>query len=99
MFKSPFWQPVPQGSRPHDVAPASHGGVWYTAQGSGELGWLEPRLEQQVARRAQVRRRRSDPVVEETGRPAREVGHVALEHALNLHAGRARPVGGPGECD
>jgi virginiamycin B lyase len=34
--------PVPSGSRPHDVAPAVDGGVWYTAQGSGELGWLDP---------------------------------------------------------
>jgi virginiamycin B lyase len=34
---------VPPGSRPHDVAPAADGGVWYTAQGSGELGWLDPR--------------------------------------------------------
>lgn len=34
--------PVPSGSRPHDVAPAADGGVWYTAQGSGELGWLNP---------------------------------------------------------
>jgi virginiamycin B lyase len=33
---------VPQGSRPHDVAPAPGGGVWYTAQGSGELGHLDP---------------------------------------------------------
>ncbi len=33
---------VPPGSRPHDVAPAIDGGVWYTAQGSGELGWLDP---------------------------------------------------------
>jgi virginiamycin B lyase len=33
---------VPAGSRPHDVAPALDGGVWYTAQGSGELGWLNP---------------------------------------------------------
>jgi virginiamycin B lyase len=24
------------------VAPAADGGVWYTAQGSGELGWLDP---------------------------------------------------------
>ena len=35
--------PVPSGSRPHDVAPARDGGVWYTAQGSGELGWLDPK--------------------------------------------------------
>lgn len=34
--------PVPAGSRPHDVAPAEDGGVWYAAQGSGELGWLDP---------------------------------------------------------
>jgi len=34
---------VPSGSRPHDVAPAPDGGiVWYTAQGSGELGRLDP---------------------------------------------------------
>ena len=34
--------PVPRGSGPHDVAPAADGGVWYTAQRSGELGWLNP---------------------------------------------------------
>ncbi|MDC4224014.1 MAG: hypothetical protein MPW15_07235 [Candidatus Manganitrophus sp.] len=34
--------PVPRGSRPHDVAPAPDGTVWYTAQGSGELGRLDP---------------------------------------------------------
>jgi virginiamycin B lyase len=34
---------VPSGSHPHDVAPAQDGGVWYTAQGSGELGWLDPK--------------------------------------------------------
>jgi len=34
--------PVPAGSRPHDVAPAADGGVWYTAQRTGELGWLDP---------------------------------------------------------
>lgn len=33
---------VPAGSRPHDVAPAADGGVWYTAQATGELGWLDP---------------------------------------------------------
>ncbi len=33
---------VPAGSRPHDVAPARDGGVWYTAQGSGDLGHLDP---------------------------------------------------------
>jgi virginiamycin B lyase len=34
--------PVPAGMRPHDVAPAPDGGVWFSAQGSGELGRLEP---------------------------------------------------------
>lgn len=33
---------VPDGSHPHDVAPAVDGGVWYTAQRSGALGWLDP---------------------------------------------------------
>jgi virginiamycin B lyase len=33
---------VPPGSHPHDVAPAPDGGVWYTAQASGELGRLDP---------------------------------------------------------
>jgi virginiamycin B lyase len=33
---------VPAGSHPHDVAPARDGGVWYTAQRSGALGWLNP---------------------------------------------------------
>ncbi len=34
--------PVPAGSRPHDVAPALDGGVWYTAQRMSALGWLDP---------------------------------------------------------
>ncbi len=34
--------PVPSGSRPHDVAPAPDGTVWYTAQRLGELGRLDP---------------------------------------------------------
>jgi len=33
---------LPNGSRPHDVAPAPDGGVWYTAQRQGALGWLDP---------------------------------------------------------
>ncbi|MFP3902492.1 MAG: SMP-30/gluconolactonase/LRE family protein [Acidimicrobiia bacterium] len=33
---------VPAGSRPHDVAVADDGTVWYTAQGSGRLGRLDP---------------------------------------------------------
>jgi virginiamycin B lyase len=34
--------PVPSGSHPHDVAPASDGMVWYTAQATGRLGRLDP---------------------------------------------------------
>src|SRR6202158_4558028 len=34
---------VPTGSHPHDVAPAVDGGVWFTAQSAGYLGWLDPR--------------------------------------------------------
>jgi virginiamycin B lyase len=34
---------VPSGTHPHDVAPARDGGVWFTAQGSGQLGWLNPK--------------------------------------------------------
>jgi virginiamycin B lyase len=33
---------VPAGARPHDVAVAGNGVVWYTAQGSGHLGRLDP---------------------------------------------------------
>jgi virginiamycin B lyase len=35
--------PLPEGTGPHDVAPAADGGVWFTAQATGELGWLDPR--------------------------------------------------------
>jgi virginiamycin B lyase len=34
---------VGRGQHPHDVAPAVDGGVWYTAQLTGELGWLDPK--------------------------------------------------------
>jgi virginiamycin B lyase len=34
--------PVTAGSHPHDVAPAPDGGVWYTGQRNGTLGWLDP---------------------------------------------------------
>src|SRR5205823_9994447 len=33
---------IPPRSRPHDVAPALDGSVWYTSQGLGELGRLDP---------------------------------------------------------
>ena len=35
--------PVPQGSGPHDVAPAADGTVWYTARRVGALGRLDPK--------------------------------------------------------
>ena len=34
--------PVTPGSRPHDVAPAADGTVWYSGQGNGTLGRLDP---------------------------------------------------------
>lgn len=37
------YYPVPKGSQPHDVAAAPDGGIWYTAQRSGELGLLDPK--------------------------------------------------------
>jgi len=33
---------LPEGSHPHDVAPAPDGTVWYTAQAQGALGRLDP---------------------------------------------------------
>lgn len=33
---------LPKGSRPHDVAPAPDGKIWYTAQRQGALGILDP---------------------------------------------------------
>ena len=36
------YYPVPEGARPHDVAPAPDGTVWYTAQRQGALGRLNP---------------------------------------------------------
>ena len=37
----PLATPRPTGI--HDVAPASDGGVWFTAQRSGHLGWFDPK--------------------------------------------------------
>ncbi len=34
--------PLPALTHPHDVAPAADGGIWYTAQLAGGLGWLDP---------------------------------------------------------
>ena len=33
---------VPDGSRPHDLAPGPDGGIWYTSQPKGVLGRLDP---------------------------------------------------------
>lgn len=33
---------LPEASHPHDVAPAADGGIWYTPQYTGGLGWLDP---------------------------------------------------------
>jgi len=42
---APGWTefPLPEGSGPHDVAPAADGAVWFTAQAAGALGRLDPR--------------------------------------------------------
>jgi virginiamycin B lyase len=34
---------TPRRAGIHDVAPAPDGGVWFTAQASGHLGWFDPR--------------------------------------------------------
>jgi virginiamycin B lyase len=34
---------TPQRAGIHDVCPAPDGGVWFTAQGSGHLGWFDPK--------------------------------------------------------
>ena len=41
MHSWPLATPRPTGI--HDVAPAPDGGVWYTAQRSGHLGWFDPK--------------------------------------------------------
>jgi virginiamycin B lyase len=48
-FSPPSWAEdvryfdVPKGDHPHDVAPAPDGSVWYTGQGAGVLGRLDPK--------------------------------------------------------
>jgi virginiamycin B lyase len=41
--------PVKQGSRPHDVAVAADGKVWYSGQGNGTLGLLDPKTGQDTS--------------------------------------------------
>lgn len=33
---------TPRRAGIHDLAPATDGGVWFTAQASGHLGWFDP---------------------------------------------------------
>lgn len=61
--------PVPAGSRPHDVAPAIDGGVWYTAQGSGDLGWLDPGTGETVNIDLGEGSRPHGVIVDDTGAP------------------------------
>ena len=42
----------------HDVAPAPDGGVWFTAQRSGHLGWFDPKSGTHRAHRARRAARR-----------------------------------------
>src|SRR3954470_12973216 len=50
-FRAPQAQPktqswplqTPRRAGIHDVAPAPDGGVWFTAQASGHLGWFDPK--------------------------------------------------------
>ncbi len=41
---------LPKGDHPHDVAPAPDGSVWYTGQGAGVLGRLDPKTGKHRAR-------------------------------------------------
>jgi len=34
---------TPQRTGIHDLAPAPDGGIWFTAQHSGHLGWFDPK--------------------------------------------------------
>ena len=43
---------TPRATGIHDVAPAPDGGVWFTAQRSGHLGWFDPGHRQRRARAA-----------------------------------------------
>lgn len=60
---------VPPESRPHDVAPAIDGGVWYTAQNLGELGWLDPDSGETIHIRLGDGSRPHGVIVDEEGTP------------------------------
>ena len=60
--------PVPAGTHPHDVAVASDGTVWYTAQHTGKLGRLDPETGRRRRSRSGRARRRT---ASSSGRTAR----------------------------
>ena len=74
--------PVPAGTHPHDVAPARDGGVWYTAQHTGELGWLEPEDREGAAHATRGRLG--------TARRHRRPGRSAVDHGRRPQRHRAR---------
>ncbi|WP_370654605.1 hypothetical protein [Rhodoferax sp.] len=43
---------TPRRTGIHDVAPAPDGGVWFTAQASGHLGWFDPKTGRAARARA-----------------------------------------------
>lgn len=48
---------TPRSTGIHDVAPATGGGVWFSAQRSGHLGWFDPRTGKSELIALAVRRR------------------------------------------
>ena len=48
---------LPSGAGPHDVAAAPDGTVWYTGQGAGHLGRLDPKRERSKSFRLASARR------------------------------------------
>jgi len=60
---------VPPGSRPHDVAPAADGGVWYTGQNRGVLGYLDPETGEVVEIPLGEGSRPHGVIVDEAGTP------------------------------
>jgi virginiamycin B lyase len=60
---------VPEGSGPHDVAPAPDGMVWFTAQVAGALGRLDPHTAMWTSSRPVMDRRRAASSSAPMGRP------------------------------
>ena len=74
--------PVPSGTRPHDVAPARDGGVWYTAQALGRARLARPEDRQVAAHRARERLG--------AARRHRRAGRSAVDHRRRAERDRAR---------